>query len=202
MNYVEHHNVPKLKGGKNPRFAILIPARDESMVIRGLLDSLKRQTFSIHMKDVYIIVEGVDDPTVMIAKEYGVTVVLRKHLNLKRKGYALDEGIKYILEHDKHYDAYFVIDADNILDENYLYEMVKVYDMGYDVGSCYRNCKNGNDNIISGCSSIIFSFINSVGNEFKNKHDQNIITIGSGFYIRGEWIEKWNGYPFHLLAED
>ena len=25
---------------------------------------------------------------------------------------------------------------------------------------------------------------------------------GTGFYTKGKWIKKWQGYPFHSLTED
>ena len=58
----------KLKKTKDdPLFAVLIPARDESLVISDLLDSLKKQTYKVKSSDIYIIVESEKDPTVMIA---------------------------------------------------------------------------------------------------------------------------------------
>ena len=79
------------------------------------------------MKDVYIIVEDKSDPTVDIAKKYKSTIFIRKRLDLKRKGYAIDELIKYLEEKKKYYNAYFILDADNVLDENFLLEMEKSY---------------------------------------------------------------------------
>lgn len=198
----KNHNYPKAKSSSNPKFAVLIPARDESRVIEGLLKSIDDQTYKIDMKDVYVIVESLEDKTVNISKKYGATVVLREHLDLKRKGYALDEGVKYILHNKKKYDAYFIFDADNILDEHYFENILGTYLQGYDIGVGYRNTKNGNDNVIAACSTLTFSMINTLGNEQKNKDTRNITVSGTGFFIRGEFIDKWGGYPFHTLTED
>lgn len=139
-----------LKGSKvtlkriydNPSFAVLIPARDESKVISNLIDSIEKQTFKIDSKDIYIIVENKKDKTVDIAKERNINIIYRKNLtNRRRKGYALDDAIKEILRKKKHYDAYFIFDADNVLDRNYFKEMVKSYKKGYDIGIGYRNTK-------------------------------------------------------------
>ena len=175
-------------------FCVLIPARDESKVIEGLLKSLE---LSVNMQDVYVIVEDMKDKTVDICNKYQANVILRT-TKRQRKGYALDEAIKQI----KDYNLYFIFDADNIVDKNFFKEMKKTYEQGYDIGVGYRNCKNGNDNIISACSSLTFSMINTLGNDFRNKHNANIIVSGTGFYIRGSWIKKWQGYPFHTLTED
>ena len=90
----QNNNFPKETRSELTNFCILIPARDESKVIEDLLKSIKNQTKPINMQDVYIIVESASDPTVNIAKTYGATIFIRKKLNLKRKGYALDECIK------------------------------------------------------------------------------------------------------------
>lgn len=194
-------NIPRKKNIKNPVFCFLLPARDESSVIEGLLKSIKNQTQTINMKDVYVIVESTKDKTVQIAEKYGATVFYRTNLENKRKGYALDECIKEILK-TKHYDAYFIFDADNILEKNYLKNMISIFNKGYDIALGYRNTKNGNSNIIAACSSLIFSMLNAVCNQARIKHNKNILISGSGFFITGELVEQWRGFPFHSLTED
>ncbi len=197
----KNNNKPKKKN-KLHDFCFLVPARYESKVIEDLLFSIKKQTIKVNMKDVYVIVESKDDPTVNICNKYGAGVVIRKHLELQRKGYALDEAVKYILKENKHYDAYFIFDADNVLDKDYLKNMIPIFNKGYDLASGYRNCKNGNQSVIAACSSLTFSLVNTVFNDKKNKKTRNITFSGTGFYIRGYLIEKWQGYPFHTLTED
>ncbi len=200
-----------LKGSKitlkrnydEPLFAILIPARDESKVISNLIDSIKKQTFKIDSKDIYIIVESKKDKTVDIAKERNINIIYRKNLtNRRRKGYALDDAIKEILKKKKHYDAYFIFDADNVLDRNYFKEMVKSYKKGYDIGIGYCNTKNGNMSIYSACSSLTFSMINTFSNNYKMKHNLTLTVSGTGFYIKGKILEELGGYPFNSLTED
>ena len=200
-----------LKGSKvtlkriydNPSLAVLIPARDESKVISNLIDSIEKQTFKIDSKDIYIIVESKKDKTVDIAKERNINIIYRKNLtNRRRKGYALDDAIKEILRKKKHYDAYFVFDADNVLDRNYFKEMVKSYKKGYDIGIGYRNTKNGNSSIFSACSSLTFSMINTFSNNYKMKHNLTLTVSGTGFYIKGKILEELGGYPFNSLTED
>lgn len=195
-----NNNFPKIKNNYFD-ICILIPARDESKVIEGLLNSIRNQKLKINMKDVYVIVEDIKDPTVEIVKNYNGNIFVRKNLDLKRKGYALDEAIKDILK-TKKYDAYFIFDADNILDENYFVEMKKTYLNGYDIGISYRNSKNGNFNLVSASSTLTFSMINTIGNLSKNKHSGNVIISGTGFYINGNIINKLKCFPFNSLTED
>lgn len=184
-----------------PKRAVLIPARDESAVIDGLLESLTKQTAPIAMRDVFVIVERMDDPTVEIARRYGAEVILRTNPSRQRKGYALDEALKQILlKH--HYDLYFIFDADNILAKDYMEKMLTSYAAGYQMATGYRNSKNANANIISAVSSLTFSMINVLGNKNRVKKGANVIFSGTGCFVDGELVDKWQGWPFHSLTED
>ena len=190
------------KNKETPTFAVLIPARDESLVISNLLDSIKCQTEKVNPKDIYIIVETKKDPTVSIAKKRDINIIYREDLTKRRKGYALDDAIKSILKAKKHYDMYFIFDADNVLDKNYFKEMLKSYKKGYDIGIGYRNTKNGDMSIYSACSSLTFSMINTFANSYKEKHHLALTISGTGFYIKGKILEELKGYPFNTLTED
>lgn len=187
---------------EEPKIAVLIAARDESAVIEGLLKSLKKQTVEVKPEDIYVIVETVDDPTIEICKKYGNTVVLRKDLSKQRKGYALDEAVKAILGAGKHYDVYFVFDADNLLAEDFMRRMLESYQEGYEIVTGYRYPKNGDANVITAVSALTFSMINALGNRTRAKKQANIIFSGTGFFVTGDLVEEWRGWPFHSLTED
>ena len=202
VNYhLKDNQVTLTKNDTNPKICILIPARNESKVIESLLKSIEKQTYKIDPKDVYVIVEDKYDDTIQICKRHQMQVIIRKNLSLQRKGYALDEAIKGILA-NHYYDLYFIFDADNILDEKFIQNMIVSYHQGYDMAIGYRNCKNGNDNVIASCSALTFSMINTIGNQKRTKNHANVILSGTGFYIKGELIDKWQGYPFYSLTED
>lgn len=191
---------PKKYNNKK-RYCILIPARYESKVINNLLLSITKQTTKINPKDIYIIVESIKDKTVDIAKQYNMNIILRENLSLKRKGYALNDAVTYILKKQIHYDAYFIFDADNILDKDFIKNMEKSINEGYDIGIGYRNTKNSNT-LVSASSALTFSMINTMLNERKNKYHNNLTISGTGYYIKGSIVEEWNSFPFHSLTED
>ena len=58
-----------LHNEKKNRIAVLVPARNESEVIRPLLESLAHQTYA--EKEVFVIVKDPKDPTIALAKERG-----------------------------------------------------------------------------------------------------------------------------------
>lgn len=196
----DNDNKPKRRDKKEPKFAILIPARDESKVIEGLLKSIKKQ--NVNMEDVFVIVEDLNDKTVAITENYQGNIFVREDLTKQRKGYALDECFKYLKKKGKEYDLYFIFDADNILDDHYFENMLVSYQEGYDLVISYRNCKNGNESIISAASSLTFSVMNEFINKSKNECNGNVVVSGTGFFVTREIVKKWHGFPFHSLTED
>lgn len=191
----------KVRKGK-PEIAVLIAARDESAVIEGLLNSLEKQTVRVNPEDIYVIVETLEDPTVEICKRHGNMVVLRKNLTKQRKGCALDEAVQAIREAKKRYDLYFVFDADNVLAEDFVERMLESYAAGYEIATGYRYPKNGNTNMITAVSALTFSMINVVGNRSRVAKQANMVFSGTGFFVAGELVEEWRGWPFHSLTED
>ena len=186
---------------KKPDLAILIPARNEANVIEDLLKSIFKQTYPVKKENIYIIVESNNDKTVKIAKEYGVNVFVRKQLDLKTKGYALKELIEDLDKKKKYYDLYFIFDADNILDKDFIKQMIYKYKEGYAMATGYRALKNI-DNEISVSAWLTFLLVNEYRNLNCRKHLSNMLFSGTGFYLHGNLIRKWHTFPFHSLTED
>lgn len=197
----QDRNFPVPREKEKLRTSILIPARDESKVIEGILKSIEEQTRPVSMEDVYIIVETKEDPTVAIASSHHATILYRTQVERQRKGYALEEGVEQILKMGKQYDYYLIFDADNILKPDFIEQMDQTYLEGYDFATGYRKSKNGNINVIAACSTLIFSLLNHLFASSK-KSGANCITYGSGLMITGEQMSSWKTFPFHTLAED
>ena len=200
---VGRNEITLVEREKQPEFAVLIPARDESAVIEGLLKSLEEQTVKVKTEDVYVIVEAEDDPTVGICRKHGVGVFVRPKVTLSRarKGFALDEVIREILS-KRRYDLYFIFDADNVLASEFMEGMLESYMAGYEIITGYRNAKNGNANAIAAVSCLTFSMINTLVNRDRAKHQANIVFSGTGYCIDGKLVDRWQGWPFRSLTED
>ncbi len=188
---------------QNHKFAILIPARNESAVIDQLLFSIQKQNYDSSLIETFVIVESENDPTCEIAKKYPNTnVFVRKHLENKGKGYALDEVIQEIFANDKVYDAFIICDADNILDKNFVMEMNKTYDAGYKLCLGYRNSKNWNGGWVASSSALTFSMINTFHNKSRARFNRNVMVSGTGFYIAYDFLRQLGGWKFYTLTED
>lgn len=192
---------------KNHKYAIIVPARNESAVIEGLLKSFEAQTYPKELYDIYVVVESETDPTVEICKKFAnVQSFVRPDLKVKSKGGALDHCFKYILNSgiakDKGYEAYYIFDADNVVTPNYLFEMNKSFDAGYELALSYRNSKNWNDGWVASCSALTFTMLNTFQNKCRARFNQNVLVSGTGFYIAARIINELGGWPFQSLTED
>ena len=188
----------KLVKNRFSKYAIIIPARDESEVITRTLDAIKIQNKK--MDNTYVIIEDKKDPTYKIAEEYGANVYIRKKPIKHTKGNAIDECIKEILK-NKHYDLYFILDADNIIEKDFIKKMLAYWKEGYEVASAYRNTLNANT-WVSISSGLLFAAQNVLLNRYRKLFNLPLILCGSGFYIDGRVIEKLGGFPFFSLTED
>lgn len=186
---------------ENPNIAILIPARNESKVIEELLESIEKQTWKIDVSSIYIIVESLEDETVEIAKRHHMNYFVRKKLHLKTKGYALAEMIEDLARKNLWYDCYFIFDADNVLEKNFIENMMGDYQKGYAVSTGYRKIKN-RDHFLPCSAGLTFYLVNEVHNERMEKNHGNLILSGTGYYIHGRLIKEWETFPFHSLTED
>lgn len=184
-------------------YSVLIPARNESRVIVQLLESIKNQTYPKDKLDIYVMVTDKDDPTVEICKKYNNTKVIVVDPDLNSKGKTLDICLKEILaSNPDKYNAHFVIDADNVLADDFIEQLNNAYVAGYDIAMGRRINKIWKEGWVSNCSALLFTYVNSFNNKFRSKCKANITISGSGFYISNTLIKEWGGLPFHSLTED
>lgn len=186
------------------KFGVIIAARNESMVIAHLIESIKKQKYPSDLVDVFVIADNCTDNTAQAAREAGAIVYERFNSELVGKGYALDFVFKHIFADygEKAYEGYFIFDADNLLDENYIAEMNKVFDKGYRVITSYRNSKNYGTNWITAGYSLWFLREAKYLNNARMMIGTSCAVSGTGFLVDNEIILKNRGWNYHLLTED
>ena len=146
------------KAKKLHRYGVLIAARNEEAVIAQLIRSVRAQKYPEELIDIFVVADNCTDNTAQAAREAGAVVYERHNTYAVGKGYALRFLLENIFKNfgEYAYDGFFVFDADNILDENFISEMNNVFDNGYKVVTSYCNSKSFGDNWISAGYSIFF----------------------------------------------
>lgn len=183
------------------KFAVLIPAHNEESVIAAILESVLAQNYKKDMFDVFVIADNCTDMTAKIACKYDVNVISRFNKTEIGKGYALDYAIKHIQKKDLHYDAFAFIDADNLVDPNFLLEMNKHLSYGHKVIQGYIDSKNPFDSWITASYTLAFSYINRIAQLSRYYLGLTNIINGSGFVVRNDIIQKY-GWDAFTLTED
>lgn len=188
---------------KKFNFAVLIPARNESKVIKNILESLNNQTYDKSHFKVFVITERENDKSNEIALSYGFNFIVRKEIQNKRtKGFALKEGYDYLIHNNIKFDSLVILDADNIVDKNYLFELNKLKAEGHQVGVGKRYSTNTNASIISASSGLLFSFQSNFVNKSRTELFNKFAINGTGYYVDKKVIEDAGGWIFLGLTED
>lgn len=192
------------KEEKKHRFAVLVCARNEETVIAGLINSIHRQTYDRNLIRIFVMADNCTDNTASAARNAGATVYKRNNPNLVGKGYALEALLKNI-ERDyprNYFDGFFVFDADNVLDKNYIAEMNRTFSDGNDIITSYRDSKNYGDNWISAGYALWFLRESRYLNHARMLLGTSCAVSGTGFFFSRRILEKNGGWNFHLLTED
>lgn len=202
VRYIKKTGVSRTEEKK--RYAVLIAARNEERVIGGLIDSIENQTYPGHLLDVFVVADNCTDRTAAIARWKGAICYERNNKEQVGKGYALQFLLKRLSEDHilDDYDGYFVFDADNILQKNYVEEMNQVFNAGYQVVTSYRNSKNFGSNWISFGYGLWFLHEAQFLNKGRMAFGSSCMVSGTGYLISTEVIKKNDGWKFFLLTED
>lgn len=193
-----------LKNDHLNKYAVIIAARNEELVIEQLIKSIKGQNYPKELVDVFVVADNCTDKTAQVAKKAGAIVRERFNQAQVGKGYALDYLLK-IIEKDyssRNYDGYFVFDADNLLEENYISEMNKTFNQGYRVATSYRNSKNYDQNWITAGYALWFMYEAEYLNLPRMVLKTSCAISGTGFLVHADLIKENGGWVYHLLTED
>lgn len=200
----DRKRTPMPEAKKQHKFAAIISARNERAVISELVRSIKMQNYPAELLDVFVVADNCTDDTAEVAEHAGAIVFKRFNRTEVGKGYALDYAFQRIAKEyaSAGYEGYFIFDADNLLDRNYVTEMNKVFDSGYRVITSYRNSKNFDSNWISAGSALWFLRESKFLNNSRMILGTNCAVSGTGFLVACDVLRARGGWKYHLLTED
>ena len=186
------------------KYAVMIAARNEEMVLPHLLQSINAQDYPAELIDVYVVADNCTDNTAKAARACGAIVYERFNKEQVGKGYALD----YLLGHMEQdggldrYDAFMVFDADNLLDSQYVRNMNRIVGDGFKVFCGCRSSKNFGTNWITSGYGHWFLRESALMNRARMLVGASGLVNGTGFGFTLDVLKKAGGWKFFTLSED
>ncbi|WP_367925892.1 glycosyltransferase family 2 protein [uncultured Ruthenibacterium sp.] len=191
-------SVPSYEPSK--RFACVIAARNEALVIGNLVDSLRKQNYPTDLFEVIVAPNNCTDETESIALAHGARI-FTAHGTIRSKGEVLTQIVDEVILQER-FDAMCVFDADNLVDENFLQRMNDALCNGAQVAQGFRDSKNPEQSAISGCYSICYWMLNRFYNGARATLGLSSLINGSGFAVTTDLLRKLGGWHTCTMTED
>lgn len=187
---------------KMHKYAILIAARNEESVIANLIHSIKMQDYPSELVTIFVVADNCNDKTAEISRKCGAICYERKDTEHRTKGFALQYLVECIRKDYgiESFEAYFIFDADNLLNKDYISRMNDSFDAGEKIITSYRNTKNFDDNWIS--ASYALHWIRTIRVEHRARSVFGLATRvqGTGYMFSNELIK--DGWNYTGFTED
>ncbi len=190
------NQVLTLKADRKYTFLILYPAYNEDNVIVSSVHQFVGQYYPYNAFHVAVISDHMKPETNDKLRQLPITLltpVFEKSSKAKAMQYAMD-NIK-----DK-YDYIVILDADNVVDADFLEKLNQCCAKGYKAIQCHRCAKNSNNNIavLDGVSEEIN---NTIFRKAHNRIGLSSALIGSGMCFDFKWFKE-NVYNLTTAGED
>ena len=171
---------------KQHKFAILFPAYKEDRVILPVVESFLQQHYPQELYKVIVISDHMQETTNDRLAQLPITLLKANYENSSKA-----KALNFAMDHfgrDK-FDAVVILDADNIVDTNFLLEINKVFDAGVQAIQAHRTAKNRNTDI-----AVLDGLSEEVNNSiFRRGHVRLGISsalIGSGMIFNYQWFHE------------
>ena len=144
------------------KVAVLIPAYKEDQVITGVAEQALQQNYPSDFFDVVVIADSLKATTLEKLRKLPIKVV-EVFFEKSTKVKALNRAME-VLGDD--YDCVLILDADNVMERDFIRKMNNLFDVGYLAIQGRRDPKNENTSmaLLDGLSETINNFIYRQGN--------------------------------------
>lgn len=169
---------------KQHKFTILFPAYKEDRVILPVVESFLQQHYPQELYKVIVISDHMQETTNERLAQLPITLLKANYENSSKA-----KALNFAMDHfgRDEFDAVVILDADNIVDTNFLLEINKVFDAGVQAIQAHRTAKNRNTDI-----AVLDGLSEEVNNSiFRRGHVKLGISsalIGSGMIFNYQWF--------------
>lgn len=183
------------------RFAILVPAHNEELLIEETLTSLQQQVYPKDRYTIYVIADNCTDRTAQIACESGATVLERQNRTQIGKGYALEYALQRIVQGNKEYDAYVMCDADTRVSSNMLVTFSQMLHQGSKVIQAYYTVANWHESKVAALRYVALALVHYLRPLGRSRLGLSCGLKGNGMCFHSSVINQL-GWDTFSLVED
>ncbi len=193
------------KSEKKGKVAYLIPAHNEADVIYDTVrEVIERQDYPKELIDVYVICHNCTDNTAELVKKAGGIPIIYNNDNPNEKflAYCLNYGFDYLLKHDKGYDFYIRLDADNHINKEFTSLMNDAYQSGVEFARPYESAINMTQNKFTKACGLYYVFDSRFGSRVRERLHLGAHVNGPGTMTSKAMMERIGGYNCYTISED
>ncbi|MEO5954423.1 MAG: glycosyltransferase family 2 protein [Nitrospiraceae bacterium] len=195
--FVNEKPIPRVPPVK--RFAVLIPAHNEEVIIEEAIRSWHRVEYPKDLVRIHVIADNCTDRTVAIAQRLGVNVSERHDLEHGGKGQALAWALQNVDLAE--IDAAVIVDADTTVDKEFLSVMNDRFVAGARVVQGYDGVMNPHESAMTCLMQITNVMKNLLFNYAKSKVGLSVHLMGTGMCIATD-VLKGVGWRAFSIGED
>jgi cellulose synthase/poly-beta-1,6-N-acetylglucosamine synthase-like glycosyltransferase len=185
-------------GPLRTRFAILVPAHNEELLLARLLESARAQGYPGQLFDTIVLADNCTDRTAAIAREHGATVLERVDKAKRGKGYAIQWALESI-DLGK-YDAVLIVDADCTIGEGSL-QCLDGTLQTWDVIQCHNGVGNPDASWFTRLLDVSRTVSNRIYSPAKQRLGLSCELTGTGMCFATRILRK-HGWDAFTVGED
>jgi len=192
---------PGLMTEPTKKFAVLIPAYNEGVLVGRVLDSLCGLSYPKFLYDLFVVADNCTDNTAFVAQQHGATVYERYDLSQRGKGYAIQWLLGKVFTLGRDYDAFVIFDADSEVSTNFLDVMNTKLCEGSKVIQGYYNVLNPSESWGASLRNVALALIHYIRPLAKGVLGVSCGLKGNGMCFATCVLEQYDWSAF-TLAED
>lgn len=191
---------PKTPAAKLDKLAIVIPAHNEAAAIVRCVRSVAACTMPDSLEAAILVVaDNCTDATAELARRANARVLERSDSTQRGKGFALKFAFQILL--DEGFDAVLVVDADSVVDSNFLLETVRLFRAGADGVQARYLVLNPEASLRTRLMNVAFMAFNILRARGRERLGMSVGIFGNGFGLTKTTLEA-DPYDSHSLVED
>ncbi|MDR1943900.1 MAG: glycosyltransferase family 2 protein [Synergistaceae bacterium] len=183
------------------RFAVLVPAHNEAMVLGPLLESLREQNYPKNCYRVFVSCDNCTDNTAEVASSLGAEAMIRTDTLKNGKTWNVRWALTRIPM--ENFDALAMFDADNLAERDFLARMNDYMESHPEAEAIQGvlDVKNPDDNWLTRSYALAYWFTNRFWQLARGLWGLSCTLGGTGLVIRAATLRRL-GWNLESLTED